>query len=200
MRKIRRFLDEEYTRYDCIALLAENLELYESRAAAGKDCLIYIEYEDNNGAAHIFLDNEFIQSIPFSDRNELEIRLDLVKKNLLVRMRRIKGFEKVLKLSDWADIIYLFKEEELTRGGELIEFAIIASLSFMRGTTDYFDKIVVLKRRNVVLSSMFKEIMKMARLRAREYVTYEDLEEKILEETDDKISLLDLKKRFKSVN
>jgi hypothetical protein len=113
--KIRNSLNWTFERYSCITLLIDNIEVYASLTLGVHNYLMLIERDGNT--------EQYISSKAALNHLPLSVMtMKMTSKAIYFnKFRRISELEKVARLSQWSDLIYVIKYLELTRGGELVE-------------------------------------------------------------------------------
>ena len=124
---LQKDLDKEFARYASITLLIETVDAHVSLTVGLHDYVLLFERrEHGGGTAYIIDGKKMIEIIDYKDADEFRRRIGSDSSNTvnLRRFRKLSQLEKVSLLAEWADVIYLIRQLEVTRGGEFVEWCI----------------------------------------------------------------------------
>lgn len=105
------------------------------------------------------------------------------------QFRKVSELEKVVILNEWADVIYLVKHLENTRGGELVELTYLLYRKNIKSNHDPL-KYEFFYKSEIEISTMVKEIVSNNRITPVVYRDYDDLQQRVFEITGRHISRL----------
>lgn len=189
LHRLRMDLNKQFERYSCFTVLLENIEVHQSRAKS-HDLFILIETENQySGTVTIVQESSILDTLTFLDETELKgILSDDAGVIDMKAFRKLKEFEKLMLLAQWADVIYLIKENELTRGGELVEVTYLLTL----GNISYLftQNMEFFVHQGTTISTMLKELIEFRNIRTFSYDTYDNLIQNLIERTSWHISRL----------
>ncbi len=91
---------------------------------------------------------------------------------------------KVRTLCRWVDLITVFRDQELTRGGELIELTILVLLELLK-VESLCSKATIFQASRITLSWMLREILDLGKItQPREYSNFDQLVSLLKREVD----------------
>jgi hypothetical protein len=191
LHQLRLNLNETFQRYSCTTLLLENMDVYISLDPQIGDYSLFFENVGTGGVVTIIREKTKPVEI-LSYKNEEDFKTNIGKDAGLIdfkNFRKVSELEKVLILNDWADVVYLIKELESTRGGELIELTYLLYNLQNRTNVDPL-KYEFFYKKNIEISTMMKEIVSNNKIIPQEYELTDQLNDKVIEITKKHISRL----------
>lgn len=200
IKRAKNTLTDTFQRYSCTTLLLENIDMYVSSTSSAHDYWIIFENEENRNTVIILEDK--IKPIEFIDyKNQEEFKKRLGKDSSqpidFKQFRKLSQIEKVQYLDEWADLIFLIREVESTRGGEIVE---LVYLLFQQSSSKSWrdpNKYEFFYKNDITLSSMIKEIVNFYNIIPKDYLNADDLDNKLIDTVNYHISRLNmLSKRF----
>jgi len=176
LHRIRVDINNKFQRYSSFTLLLENIDVFIALEPGSHDFSILMENEaEFKGTVSIIRQGvKIIETINFNNKIEYDNTIGENSKTIdFTKFRKLKEFEKLSFLANWADIVFLVKHRELTRGGELVE----ATYLLLRNDVSFFDpqKLEFFYQKDVITSSMLKELFEIRKIRAFPYENYDSL-------------------------
>lgn len=169
LEQLKQKIAEHYGSENTYAFLLDDLEIFDLREIAA---YILVELKHNKAHAYIFEyggapKEEF--TVKYAEREELQ---GLIAKHLQeklieppehpIPLRKLSILEKLSTLIERAALIFIIRDKEETRGGELVELTYAA-------LAGHGNKICFLKRENIKLSTMVLELLDYANINLRTY-------------------------------
>jgi hypothetical protein len=186
-------LADRFQRYCCTTLLLENIDMFVSLMPDIHDYWVIIEKKDEGGTVIAMnRKKQPIEIVEFKDEKEFRSRLGKDSGNTidLRRFRKVEQIEKVELLNNWADLVYLVRELESTRGGEVVELVyLLLHQSLTLSKRDPF-KYEFFFNRNIPISSMIKEIVSNYKINPTDYSNVQELGKLLIAKTNHHISRL----------
>lgn len=167
-----------------IALLVESVRIFQSRSYVHS----YVIITEESGRKRIvnLSINDRVIDVVKADETEYVKLLQEIEQEIATshEFRELSATSKVRALCHWADLILIVKHKSLTRGGELIELAILACMKIFN-IADYSSKILLLRKNRVRLSWMALEMLGLGGMRlAKKYADFTTLTKKVVKEID----------------
>lgn len=191
LRNLRKALNERFSRYICTTVLLENIDIHKS-LTEGVDIHLFLEKEDSQITMTILRNgNQIIERL---DIDESEFSSTIGKDSKLIdytQFRKLNELEKVMLLNDWADVVYLIKHNELTRGGELVELTYILFTNPSKKNINSL-KYNIFFQSDIMISTMLKEIVGIFKIDTISYTNYPIMENHVIQTTMDHISRLNV--------
>lgn len=189
MRRLIRMLIDIYDpQHDLkarrlVPLLVEDVRIFESRSGADSYWVIFERYDDVY-TFQLFKGENRIDAFDCKVA-DFQDSVKEIEDSILASQDYHEIFvtNKVRQLCQWVDLIAVFKDKELTRGGELIELTMLVVLELV-GQDFFSRKMSIFRKRNVSLSWMVEEIMQLDRIRPIQYSSYEELAKSLRNEVD----------------
>ncbi len=193
LHKLRKDLNERFERYACTTLLLENMDIHVSLRPGLHDYSVFFEKEGENAGAVTLIKEKTkpIERIEYKSEQEYQQSIGSGSGSIdFKHFRKVPELEKASILNDWADLVYLIKQLELTRGGELVELTYL--LHRHRGGKSVVDplKYEFFYKKEIEISTMVKEIVVHNKIYPIEYTEYEELRDSAFEVTERHISRL----------
>jgi hypothetical protein len=191
LRELRLNLNEIFNRYGCYTILLENLDIHIPIDQDGS-IIVLFENEEDQINCTIIKEDEIVETINIKTENfeeELSNKAKIIAYN---RLRKLSELEKIKLLAEWADIIFVIKQNENTRGGELVE---LTYLLFHRNTMNNTDpfKFYFYHQEDIFISTMVKELLGINHVKILPYLDSSELFKKVDLETRSKITELNVK-------
>jgi hypothetical protein len=190
---LRKHLNEKFERYSCITLLLENIDFFLSLKSGEPECAILIEKEGERGTAYLLESKtKPLAIIDYFNEDDFKEKIGQESKAVdFKQFRKLSELEKVDRLEEWADLIYLVRHLESTRGGELVE---LAYLLLRQSGNRYSDRLKyeVFYKIGIEISTMIKEIVGINKIDTIGYDNYKNLLTKVFGRTESHISRLNL--------
>jgi hypothetical protein len=188
-------LDERFERYASIALLIETVDVYISFDPGLHDYILLFEGRKNGGTVFIMKGKtKLLESIDYDNEEQFQQRIG----NTIdfKKFRKLTQLEKVSMLAEWADLIYLVRHLESTRGGEFVELVYL----LVRPGTSMQDrfKYEFFYKKGIEISTMMKEIVINNKIDTTSYNDDDGLKDVVFAKTAAHISRLNvMTSRFK---
>lgn len=191
LHNLQSDLDKWFERYSCTTLLLENLEVHVSLSTAANDYSLFFEKDGRSGVCMILKDKtKPIERIEYEDEEDFRNKLGIGSGTIdFKQFRQVTELEKVAILNEWADVVYLIKHLENTRGGELVELTYLLSRRTMKSNHDPL-KYEFFYKHGIAISTMVKEIVANNKIAPLEYDDYNSLRDTALKITSRHISRL----------
>lgn len=189
LHNLRIDLNERFQRYSCSILLLENMDVFISPDPKVHDYSLFFEKGEKSMVVTIIKEKtKPVEIISYNSEEEFQKSLGSANINFN-QFRKVSELEKVLILSDWADLIYLVKEVELTRGGEWVELTYLLHSHAGKSNVDPL-KFELFYKKDLKISTMIKEIVANNKITPQVFDTYEKLRKLSIETTEKHISRL----------
>lgn len=192
LHQLRNDLNERFQRYASITLMLENMDIYISPDPQVHDYSIFFEREGKEEAVVTFIKEKTkpIEIISYSNEEEFKKNIGKDSGNVDFRQfRKVSELEKVSILNDWADLTYLVKELELTRGGDLVELTYLLHKHAGKTNIDPL-KFEFFYKNGIEISTMIKEIVANNKIVPQKYTSYDELRDISIKTTERHISRL----------
>ncbi len=166
-----------------VPLLVEDVRMFESRSGADSYWVIFEQYDDVY-TFRLFHGENRIDAFDCKVA-DFQNSMKEIENSILASQdyREIFVTNKVRQLCQWVDLITVFKHQELTRGGELIELTMLVVLELVH--REFFSsKMSIFRNSSVSLSWMVDEIMQLGRIKPIQYSSYEELAKLLRREVD----------------
>lgn len=162
LKSLREFIAERFERDELYALMLENVDIYQSE----KVDVVLERLSDRRATLMVF--NKKSELIDVEDVEfEDDVSGIMREKYGVESFIKTPVLEKLRLLASAAWLVFLIRHLEQTRGGELIELTYISN--FCR------DRIFLLKKEGVKLSTMVEELIEAFKINLRTYVELREL-------------------------
>jgi hypothetical protein len=198
---MRRLIDDIKSNYDpeyegnVFALLASDLRLFVSRAGNHTYAIITEECKkqgsrEDTFTLSIFKDGAQIEAFDVKNKDELNQKMQKIEYEMSSNgFREAPTTEKVTRMFRWADLMPIVKEQELTRGGELIELAMLFCLELFRNENHLRKRLTYWLGQEWGLSWMAQEIVQLGKAKnAQEYGNFDELYQIIKKGLDNELA------------
>lgn len=175
-RIIRDYGSEDYEWSGrIIPVIAKNVRVYLTESGSHHYCIFSQQYRDK-WSLTVFRNRAVLDRMQCT-KADFESLLKEVEKIVIGgkgKYTEMKTTPKIIELSRWSDIIFIVKIIPFTRGGELIELAIIVCKHLFQGDKTV-NKVVLLKKKGIELSWMAKEMIELGKIRSQKFKDFEEL-------------------------
>lgn len=191
MYQLRTEINEKFQRYSSSVILLENIDIYIPLEPGLHNYTLFFENETNGGVMTIITDKTTpIEKVSFANSEEFANSLGATGNAInFNQFRKLSELEKLSFLNEWSDLVYVLKNLELTRGGELVELTYLLLNSFGKTMADP-RKFEFFYKKEIPISTMIQEIITNNKISPKSYTTYDELKKHTFEITKNHISRL----------
>lgn len=191
LRNVRNNLNESFTRYSCYTILLENLDVFVSTTIKEPSYFILLEREEEEISCTILSSStKIIETLMFKNQEAFNKYIGHEARIIdYGKFRKMSELSKIKMLDTWADLVYVIRDKEETRGGELVE---LTYLLHNRSEIGDPGKYAIFYRKGISISTMLKEIIGMHRVATIDYVSEVELVDKFIENIGTNIDRLNV--------